>query len=135
MRRARVDCAHAHVTARTVRGSVTHTLRFLAQTSLLLLLALVGVILAYPFLETSDAGRAGLNAINPVLVILALRVIGHTPTLRRVDMLLAVAPVLLHGYYASSGGASYGLAQNNADARVTWWDLLYFSFTTLTSVG
>src|SRR5262245_1346895 len=32
-------------------------------------------------------------------------------------------------------GAFYVNAQNNPDARVTWWDLLYFSFTTLTSVG
>ena len=32
-------------------------------------------------------------------------------------------------------GAFYVNPQNNPDARVTWWDLLYFSFTTLTSVG
>lgn len=175
------------------------TLRFLTQPSLLLLLALVGTILAYPFLETSDVGRAGVSAINIAVMILALRVIGHTPGLRRVGLLLASPPILLHGYYLLGGGAVYGLAttvalgvyyafaigallayvlrddiatvdelfaticmyvliamlwaclywvvkffqpdaffvnlQNNPDARVTWWDLLYFSFTTLTSVG
>ena len=29
--------------------------------------------------------------------------------------------------------AFYINPQNNPDARVTWWDLLYFSFTTLTT--
>ena len=32
-------------------------------------------------------------------------------------------------------GAFFVNPQNNPDARVTWWDLLYFSFTVLTSVG
>jgi hypothetical protein len=39
-------------------------LRFLAQPSLFLLLGLVGLIVVYPFLETSKTGRAGLNALN-----------------------------------------------------------------------
>jgi len=180
-------------------AGVRRALRFLAQPSLLLLIALGGVIVAYPFLETSNVGRAGLSAINIGLMILALRVIGHTPGLRRAGLLLAVPPILLHGYYVLSGGSAFGLAttialaayyafaigallayvlrddiastdelfaticmyvliamlwaclywvvkyfqpdafyvnpQNNPDARVTWWDLLYFSFTTLTSVG
>jgi len=179
--------------------AVNRPLRFLAQPSLLLLLVLGAVILVYPFLETSNIGRAGLSAINIGLMIVALRVIGHTPGLRRAGLLLALPPILLHGYYVLSGGAAFGLAttislaayyafaigallayvlrddiattdelfaticmyvliamlwaclywvvkyfqpnaffinpQNNPDARVTWWDLLYFSFTTLTSVG
>jgi hypothetical protein len=32
-------------------------------------------------------------------------------------------------------GAFYVNPANNIDGRVTWWDLLYFSFTTLTSTG
>lgn len=32
-------------------------------------------------------------------------------------------------------GAFYVNPVNNIDGRVTWWDLLYFSFTTLTSTG
>jgi hypothetical protein len=32
-------------------------------------------------------------------------------------------------------GAFYINASNNPDNRVDWWDLIYFSFTTLTSVG
>lgn len=178
---------------------MNRALHFLSQPSLMLLLALGGTIVVYPFLETSDVGRASLSTINVAVMILALRVIGHTPTLRRVGLLLALPPILLHAYYVLSGGAAYGLAttialavyysfaigallayvlrddiattdelfaticmyvliamlwaclywivkffqpnaffinpQNNADARVTWWDLLYFSFTTLTSVG
>jgi hypothetical protein len=178
---------------------VSRALRFLAQPSLLLLLALVGTILVYPFLEASDIGRASVSAINIAVMILALRVVGHTPGLRRLGLVLASPPILLHGYYLLGGGSAYGLAttialavyyafaigallayvlrddiattdelfaticmyvliamlwaclywvvkyfqpdaffvnpQNNPDARVTWWDLLYFSFTTLTSVG
>jgi hypothetical protein len=178
---------------------VNRALHFLAQPSLLLLLALGGTILVYPFLESSRLGRAGVSALNITLMILALRVIGHTPALRRVGLLLALPPILLHGYFVLSGDAAYGLAttialaayyafaigallayvlrddvattdelfaticmyvliamlwaclywvvkyfqpdaffvnpQNNPDARVNWWDLLYFSFTTLTSVG
>jgi hypothetical protein len=157
------------------------------------------VILAYPFLETSKAGRAGLSSINIVVMILALRVVGHTPFLRRAGLLLALPPIVLHGSYVFIGGGTLALAattalavyyafaigallayvlrddiattdelfavicmyvliamlwacvfwmvkyfqphaffvnpQNNVDMRVTWWDLLYFSFTTLTSVG
>jgi hypothetical protein len=178
---------------------MTRTLRFLVQPSLLLLLTLVGAIVAYPFLETSDIGRASLNAINIAVMVLLLRVVGHTRGLRRAGLLLALPPILLHGWYVLHGGQGYGLAttialavyygfaigallayvlrddiattdelfaticmyvplamlwaclywmvkyfqpnafyvnpQNNPDARVTWWDLLYFSFTTLTSVG
>jgi hypothetical protein len=178
---------------------MTRAVRFLAQPSLLLLLTLCGVILVYPFLETSRAGRASLSAINIGLMVVALRVVGHTPKLRRTGLLLATPPILLHAYYALFGGAAFGLAatvalavyygfaigallayvlrdditttdelfaaicmyvliammwaclywvvkyfqpgaffvnpQNDLDSRVTWWDLLYFSFTTLTSVG
>jgi Ion channel len=32
-------------------------------------------------------------------------------------------------------GAFYVNEVNNVDGRMTWWDLLYFSFTTLTSTG
>ena len=178
---------------------MNRALGFVEQPSVLLLLALVGTICAYPFLETSDLGRAGLSTLQIVVLILALRVIGHTPTLRRVGLVLAVPPVLMHGTYVLTGAPIYALAttvalaayyafaigallayvlrddiatsdelfaticmyvliamlwaclywtlkyvqphaffinpQNNPDARVTWWDLLYFSFTTLTSVG
>ena len=180
-------------------SELSRVLHFLTQPSLLLLLGFAGIILAYPFLETSNVGRAAMSAINIGVMILVLRVIGHTPVLRRVGLLLALPPILLHAYYVLSGGAIYGLAttvalaayyafaigallayvlrddiattdelfaticmyvliamlwaclywavkffqphaffvnpQNNPDGRVTWWDLLYFSFTTLTSVG
>src|SRR5215510_1581877 len=71
-------------------GDVNRALQFLAQPSLLLLLGLGGAILAYPFLEASPVGRAGLSAVNITVMILALRVIGHTPTLRRVGLLFAL---------------------------------------------
>lgn len=173
--------------------------RLLLQPSLLLMLALLGVLLAYPFLETSNAGRVALSTINIAVMILTLRVIGHTRLLRRMGLALALPPIVLHAYYVLSGGSIFGLAttialaiyygfaigallayvlrddvattdelfavvcmyillammwacvywvvkffepeaffvnpQNNPDGRVTWWDLLYFSFTTLTSVG
>lgn len=183
-----------------VRDSeLSRGLRFVTQPSLLLLLAFAGIILAYPFLETSDVGRAAMSTLNIGAMILVLRVVGHTSRLRRVGLVVALPPILLHGYFVLSGGAVYGLAttialavyyafaigallayvlrddiattdelfaticmyvliamlwaclywavkffqphaffvnpQNNPDARITWWDLLYFSFTTLTSVG
>src|SRR5262249_5695995 len=90
--------------------AVNRPLRFLAQPSLLLLLVLGAVILVYPFLETSNIGRAGLSAINIGLMIVALRVIGHTPRLRRAGLLLALPPIFLHGYYVLSGRSAFGLA-------------------------
>jgi hypothetical protein len=165
--------------------------------SALLLVAQLLAVLAYPFLDQSEAGRAVLGVVGTVVVLLALWAVRRTPALSWVAVLLGgpacVTAVLealnpdsdtlvllnaaLHApfyFYVSYGmirylfhddrvtrdelyatGAAFtvvawGFAYVYAAAQViwpgsfagaggagdrTWFELLFLSFTTLTSVG
>ena len=164
--------------------------------SAILLVAQLVAILAYPFLESSTGGRAGLGVVQIGIVLAALSVVRRTPTLTWVGLLLvppamvftvleAIEPdsdwILLGSaafhtpfyFFVSYGmirylfhddrvtrdelfatGAAFtvvawGFAYVYAAAQVlwpgsftgaggdeqTWFELLFLSFTTLTSVG
>ena len=165
-----------------------------------LLLALVAMVVIFPFLGDMPAGRAALAIFDLVILVLALRASRASGYETRVGYLLAIPAMLLHaiaafgshdsGWYAASLVAQamfhafvvvcllrymlrdevmepdelfaaaglyvlmafvfaylYALVEllqpgafainpaNNADGVTNWWDLLYFSFTCLTSVG
>jgi hypothetical protein len=165
--------------------------------SALLLVAQLLALLAYPFLDQAEAGRAVLGVVGTIVVLVALWAVRRTPALSWVAVLLAlpacVTAVLealnpqsdtlvllnagLHApfyFYVSYGmirylfhddrvtrdelfatGAAFtvvawGFAYVYAAAQViwpgsfvgaggagdrTWFELLFLSFTTLTSVG
>lgn len=165
--------------------------------SAVLLFAQLVAVLAYPFLDGSTAGRAGLGVVQMLIVLIALYAVRRTPTLTWVGLLLAppamiftvleaISPTsgpvvlgsaLLHApfyFFVSYGmirylfhddkvtrdelfatGAAFtvvawGFAYVYAAAQVvwpdsfaaagggdesSWFELLYLSFTTLTSVG
>jgi hypothetical protein len=154
-------------------------------------------VLAYPFIGSSTAGRAGIGALGTVLVLVALYAVRRTPALAWVAAILGVPALvcnllevawptsdgllltsaLLHApfyFYVSYGmirylfhdervtrdelfatGAAFtvvawGFAYlyvavqvlvpgsfvgNGGPGDRSWFELLYLSFTTLTSVG
>jgi hypothetical protein len=174
-------------------------LRLLRLPNVLLLLALLAQVLAYPFLERLRYGRAPIVLIDWVMLVLALRAAraggGETRwgyALLLPAMLLyagatffphsllyaaaMLAQAAFHGFVFScllryvlrdaimsrdelfAGASMYALLgfafaylyaliellapgsffineANNPDAVISWWELLYFSFTCLTSVG
>lgn len=173
------------------------THRLAEHPSSVLLAAQLVAILAYPFLEGSTAGRAGLGVVQIGIVLAALFVVRRTPTLTWVGLLL-VPPAMVFSvleainpdsdlivlgsaafhapfyFFVSYGmirylfhddrvtrdelfatGAAFtvvawGFAYVYAAAQVlwpgsftgaggaderTWFELLFLSFTTLTSVG
>jgi len=153
-------------------------------------------VLAYPFIGSSTAGRAGIGALGTVLVLVALYAVRRTPALAWVAAILGVPALvcnllevawptsdgllltsaLLHApfyFYVSYGmirylfhdervtrdelfatgaaftvvawGFAYAFAvlqvvwpssfTNDQGFDHTWFELLYLSFSTLTSVG
>ncbi|QZY30637.1 potassium channel family protein [Nocardioides coralli] len=174
--------------------SPTETLR--RHPSGLVLLAQVVAILAYPFLESSTAGRAILGVVQLAIVLAAVFAVRRTPTLTWVGLLLAPPAMLfsvgesiwqdtdwivlgsavLHApfyfyvsyamirylfhddrvtrdeLYATAAAftvVAWGFAYVYAGVQVlvpgsfagadpgaqSWFELLYLSFATLTSVG
>ncbi len=180
-----------HTGSRTVRRA------FGGHPSAVLLVAQLLVVLAYPFLDESTAGRAVLGAVQVLVVALALWAVRRTPALTWVAGTLGAPAVVfsvleplqpetgwivltsaaLHApfyFYVSyamirylfhdsrvtrdelyaTGAAftvvAWGFAYLYAAVQViwpgsfvaadgtserTWFELLYLSFTTLTSVG
>ena len=180
--------------------SMLHTLlRDLRLPNAWLLALLVTLVLFYPLLDNSTAGRAGIAIFDLGILVFALRAASAGGYETRIGWLLVVPAMLLHAggayglhptIYAASLGAQaafhafvvsclmrymlrdevmtrdemfaaaglyvlmafvfaylYALveflapgafminATNNADGIISWWELLYFSFTCLTSVG
>lgn len=177
---------------------MTRTLLLLrTHPSAVLLMAQLVAVLAYPFLDASPAGRAGLGVVQIAIVLIALYAVRRTPTLTWVGVFLAppamvftvlealsptsdaivLGSALLHApfyFFVSYGmirylfhddkvtrdelfavGAAFtvvawAFAYVYAAAQVvwpgsftgvggegarSWFELLYLSFTTLTSVG
>jgi hypothetical protein len=174
-------------------------LRDLRLPNAWLLSLLVTLVLFYPLLDNSTAGRAGIAVFDLGILVFALRAASAGGYETRVGWLLVVPAMLLHAggayglhptVYAASLGAQaafhafvvscllrymlrdevmtrdemfaaaslyvlmafvfaylYALvellapgaflinATNNPDGVISWWELLYFSFTCLTSVG
>ena len=75
-----------------VEESTTRTLR--RHPSALVLVAQLVAILAYPFLETSVAGRAILGVVQLAIVLAAVLAVRRTPTLTAVGILLAPPAML-----------------------------------------
>lgn len=179
------------------------TKAFLARVAMLpnagLLLALVALVLLYPFLEPYPHGRAAIAAFDMLILVLALRAARATGPEARIGYLLVIPAVLLHVVAAFMTGAGWAMANfatqamfhafvvvclmryilrdevmtldelfaaaglyvlmafvfaylyalveryapgsflindaNNPDALASWFELLYFSFTCLSSVG
>jgi hypothetical protein len=167
--------------------------------NLLLLLALLAQVLAWPWLEGISGGRLVLVAFDWVILVLALRAARATGAEARLGWFLLAPAVLLHAAEVVSGGSGLYVASqlaqaafhgfvvscllryvlrddvmtldelwalaslyvllafvfayvyaviehlapgaffinptNNPDGLTGWWELLYFSFTCLTSVG
>jgi hypothetical protein len=174
-------------------------LRFAGEPNAWLLLSLLTLVLAYPFLEHHAGGRAAIAAFDLVILLLALRAARAGGGERQLGYLLVVPAMLLHAAAAFADmhqltfasfaaqalfhgfvvvcllrymlrdeimtldelfaaaalfvlmafvfaylyamlelrlpGAFYINTVNNPDGVVGWWELLYFSFTCLTSVG
>jgi hypothetical protein len=174
-------------------------LRDLRLPNAWLLALLVTLVLFYPLLDNSTAGRAGIAVFDLGILVFALRAASAGGYETRIGWLLVVPAMLLHAggayglhptIYAASLGAQaafhafvvsclmrymlrdevmtrdemfaaaglyvliafvfaylYALVEflapgaffvnttNNPDASTSWWELLYFSFTCLTSVG
>jgi hypothetical protein len=164
-----------------------------------LLLALVALVVSYPFLDAYAGGRAAIAAFDVVILMLALRAAQADGGEVRIGYLLVAPAVMLHiaaafgslsalllASYAAQAvfhgfvvacllrymlrddimtldelfaaaalyvllafvfayvyacvehlvpGAFYINEVNRAEGGARWWDLLYFSFTCLTSVG
>jgi hypothetical protein len=164
-----------------------------------LLLALLALVLVYPFLEPFREGRAAIALFDLVILALALRAARATGPEARIGYILVIPAFALHIIAAWRGtdammmancatqamfhafvvvclmryilrdevmtldelfaaaslyvlmafvfaylyaltevvapGSFYVNPVNNPDLHVGWWDLLYFSFTCLTSVG
>ena len=167
--------------------------------NLLLLLALLAQVLAWPWLEGISGGRLMLVGFDWVILVLALRAARATGPEAQLGWLLLAPAVLLHAAEVVSGGSGLYVATqlaqasfhgfvvscllryvlrddvmtldelwalaslyvllafvfayvyaviehlapgaffinptNNPDGVTGWWELLYFSFTCLTSVG
>lgn len=165
----------------------------------LLLLALLALVLLYPFLEPFREGRAGIALFDLVILGLALRAARATGPEARIGYVLVLPAIALHvaaawrstdymlmANYATQAmfhafvvvclmryilrdevmtldelfaaaalyvlmafvfaylyaltevvapGSFYLNPVNNPDGLIGWWELLYFSFTCLTSVG
>ncbi len=174
-----------------------HPRTFLGNPSEVLLATQLGMVLAYPFLDTSTPGRAALGVVQIGVVMLAVWAVRRTPALSWVAVLLGVpamvlsvveplaletdwvvlvsalvhAPFYFYVSYAMvrylfhddkvtrdelvAAGATFtvlawGFAYVYSATQViwpgsfsgtgeavdrTWFELLYLSFTTLTSVG
>src|SRR5687768_8309046 len=65
-----------------------------APSALLLVVQLAGVLL-YPFMEESDAGRAGFAVFGILVLVLAVLAIRSSPFLSWVSMLVAAPAVVL----------------------------------------
>jgi len=164
-----------------------------------LMLALIVLVLVYPFLQPYPHGRAAIAVFDFVILMLALRAARATGPEARIGYLLVIPAVLLHiaaAFLPAQGwalanfatqamfhafvvvsllryilrdevmtldelfaaaslyvlmafvfaylfalleryapGAFYINEANNPDHLTSWWELLYFSFTCLSSVG
>lgn len=173
--------------------------KILALPNVRLLLALVALVLAYPFLDRIQSGRVAVIAFDWAILVLALRAASATGVEIRLGFALLVPTILLQGVAAMTGvgyvfvlgmlfqaflhafvivclfryvlrdevmtldelfaagslyamlafvfaylyaiveylspGAFYINASNNPDGIFSWFEMLYFSFTCLTSVG
>jgi hypothetical protein len=116
----------------------------------------IGVFLVIPAIVLHVAGALGGHptiyvasllvqaAFHAFVVVCLLRYVMHDTVMTPDEMFaaanLSVLAAFVFGYlYAALEfvlpGSFYVNAANNPDGAVGWWDLLYFSFTALTSVG
>ena len=173
--------------------------KLLALPNVQLLLALVALVLFYPFLERLQSGRLAVIAFDWAILALALRSASSTGVQTRLGYALLIPTVILQALGALTGagwiyvtvmllqaalhgfvivclfryvlhdevmtldelfaagslyamlafvfaylysiveylwpGAFYINAGNNPDGIFSWFEMLYFSFTCLTSVG
>lgn len=188
-------------TAPDSRSPLWHRLRlpYSREPNAWLLLALIMLVVSYPFLDEYDGGRAAIALFDLVILVLALRAARANGGEVKIGYLLVIPAVVLHisaalsavpallltSYAAQAAfhgfvvvcllrymlqddvmtldelfaaaalyvllafvfaylyacvehvlpGAFYVNEVNRAPGPVRWWDLLYFSFTCLTSVG
>lgn len=104
-----------------------------------LLFALLLLVAVYPFLQDLALGHAMVAFFDPAILGLALVAARASGADGRVGIAL-VLPAFVFGYLFAALGhvvpGSFAInAVNNPDNHVGWWDMLYFSFTCLTSVG
>jgi hypothetical protein len=71
--------------------------------SALLLLAQLACVLLYPFVEQTHAGRILVGVFGVLILLLALRMIGHTSARLWPALCLATAAVLLNALYIGMG--------------------------------
>ncbi|MGN2248083.1 ion channel [Frateuria sp. GZRR35] len=71
--------------------------------SALLLLAQLACVLLYPFVEQTHAARILVGAFGVLILLLALRMIGHTSARLWPGLCLAAAAVLLNALYIGLG--------------------------------
>lgn len=173
--------------------------KLLALPNVRLLLALVALIVSYPFLEHMQSGRIAVIAFDWAILVLALRSASSTGVETRLGYALLIPTIVLQVIAAVTGvdyvfvlgmlfqaalhsfvvvclfryvlrdeimtldelfaagslyamlafvfaylysiveylspGAFYINASNNPDGIFSWFEMLYFSFTCLTSVG
>ena len=177
----------------------TYMKKLLALPNVRLLLALVALIVSYPFLEHMQSGRIAVIAFDWAILVLALRSASSTGVETRLGYALLIPTIVLQVIAAVTGvdyvfvlgmlfqaalhsfvvvclfryvlrdeimtldelfaagslyamlafvfaylysiveylspGAFYINASNNPDGIFSWFEMLYFSFTCLTSVG
>jgi len=173
--------------------------KYLQLPNVQLLLALVALIMLYPFLERMQSGRIAIIAFDWAILVLALRSAKWTGVQTNLGYALLIPTIILQATGALTGeggtyvvvllfqaalhtfviiclfryvlsdeimtldelfaaasmyamlafvfaylysiieyfapGSFYINASNNPDGNFTWFEMLYFSFTCLTSVG
>jgi hypothetical protein len=125
----------------------------------ILLFAQLAAVLLYPFMEGNDAGRAIFSAFGIGLLALVVMAVRSTPALLWVSFIFALPAIADREITTDelfAVGATFTLvawafaymftvvqaiepgsftAAVDPDGERTWMELLYLSFTTLTSVG
>ena len=96
----------------------------------MLLSVQLALILAYPFLEDFHLGSAVLGVLSMIAVGLAMWVVRSTPALT----LIAVVWGFAYVYLAVTNVWPGSIAPLGSDSE-RFFELLFLSFTTLTSVG
>lgn len=77
--------------------------KILALPNVRLLLALVALVLAYPFLDRIQSGRVAVIAFDWAILVLALRAASATGVEIRLGFALLVPTILLQGVAAMTG--------------------------------
>ena len=103
------------------------------EPSAILLAAQLGALLLYPFMESSDVGRALFSILGIAFLGLVVLAVRSSPGLTWVGIVLgapATVLLLIQAIYPESFTAAVAPAADR-----TWMELLFLSFTTLSSTG